>query len=302
MRDYEFVTLDVFTGQRFGGNPLAVFPDAEGLSVSEMQAIAAEFNLSETSFVLPPADPRHTAHVRIFTPRSEHPFAGHPNVGTGFVLAQRRDPAPDHLIFEEMSGLVRVHVERDGAGIVNGARIDAPRPLSIGATIPVETVAACAGLRPHELSTSVHDPVIASVGVPVVIAEVTDLDALSRASPSAHAFHHALASIPELGDRLTVHLYGRRSDDATRLRSRVFAPLEGIPEDPATGSANVTLAALLTFLDPCKSIERTFDIEQGADMGRPSRLFASALKTDAGRVTSTIGGRCVQVMRGVLQL
>ena len=99
MREYEFVTLDVFTESRFGGNPLAVFPDAEGLSGAEMQAIAAEFNLSETSFVLPPADPRHSAHVRIFTPRSEHPFAGHPNVGTGFVLAQRQQVVPDHFIF-----------------------------------------------------------------------------------------------------------------------------------------------------------------------------------------------------------
>jgi trans-2,3-dihydro-3-hydroxyanthranilate isomerase len=112
MRDYEFVTLDVFTERRFGGNPLAVFPNADGLSGAEMQAIAAEFNLSETSFVLPPADPRHTARVRIFTPRSEHPFAGHPNVGTGLVLAQRLAIVPDHFVFEEMAGLVRVYVER----------------------------------------------------------------------------------------------------------------------------------------------------------------------------------------------
>jgi trans-2,3-dihydro-3-hydroxyanthranilate isomerase len=302
MRDYEFVTLDVFTERRFGGNPLAVFPNADGLSDAEMQAIAAEFNLSETSFVLPPVDPFHTARVRVFTPRSEHPFAGHPNVGTGFVLARRLEIVPDHFIFEEMAGLVRVHVERDGAGIVIGARIDAPRPLSIGAVVPVEMVAACAGLQPDELSTAAHNPVIASVGVPVVIAEVANLDVLTRASPSARDFRDTLASLPELGKRLTVHLYAKRDDDPARLRSRVFAPLEGIPEDPATGSANVTLAALLTSLDPARNVQHTYDIEQGAEMGRPSRLFASAVKNDAGQVTATIGGRCVQIMRGVLQL
>lgn len=302
MREYEFVTLDVFTDRRFGGNPLAVFPSADGLSDAEMQAIAAEFNLSETSFVQLAADPSHTACVRVFTPRSEHPFAGHPNVGTGFVLARRLEAAPDHFIFEEMAGLVRVYVERDGASAVIGALIDAPLPLSIGRVVPVEMVAACAGLQPDELSTAAHDPVIASVGAPVVIAEVADLDILSRATPSARDFRDTLAALPELGKRLTVHLYGKRDGDPARLRSRVFAPLEGIPEDPATGSANVTLAALLTSLDPPRNVAHRYDIEHGAEMGRPSRLFASAVKNDAGQVTATIGGRCVEIMRGVLQL
>jgi trans-2,3-dihydro-3-hydroxyanthranilate isomerase len=184
---------------------------------------------------------------------------------------------------------------------VSGARIDAPRSLSTGAVVPVEMVAACTGLRPDELSTAAHDPVIASVGVPVVIAEVASLDALSRATPSARDFRDTLAAFPELS-RLTVHLYGKRDGDPTRLRSRVFAPLEGVPEDPATGSANVTLAALLTSLDPARNVEHAYDIEQGAEMGRPSRLFASAVKNDAGQVTATIGGGCVQVMRWVFQL
>ena len=302
MREYEFVTLDVFTEHRFGGNPLAVFPDAEGLSGAEMQAIAAEFNLSETSFVLPPADPNHSAHVRIFTPRSEHPFAGHPNVGTGFVLARRQEVVPDHFVFEEMAGLVRVRIERDEAGAAVGARIDAPRPLSLGAAVPVDRVAACVGLDSGELVTAAHQPVIASVGVPVVIAEVADLDVLSRARPSHRDFAETLATLPELGRRLTVHLYARRGNGPGNLRSRVFAPLEGIVEDAATGSANVTLAALLTSLDPAKDVEHSYDIEQGAEMGRPSRLFAMAIKDAAGQVTATIGGRCVPVMRGVFQL
>ena len=105
---YEFVTVDVFTTQRFGGNPLAVFPDARGLTSEQMQALAMEFNLSETTFVLPPDDPQHHAKVRIFTPRAELPFAGHPNVGTGYVLACRDDNPPEHYVFEELAGLVRV--------------------------------------------------------------------------------------------------------------------------------------------------------------------------------------------------
>ena len=119
MPTYEFVTVDVFTDRRFGGNPLAVFPDAHGLSDEQMQALAMEFNLSETTFVLPPDNPQHHAKVRIFTPRAELPFAGHPNVGTGYVLAVRDAKPPEHYVFEELAGLVRAHVQRDHAGSVD---------------------------------------------------------------------------------------------------------------------------------------------------------------------------------------
>src|SRR5215475_4165020 len=145
MAAYEFVTVDVFTTQRFGGNPLAVFPNASGLTDEQMQALAAEFNLSETTFVLPPANPQHHAKVRIFTPRTELPFAGHPNVGTGYVLATRDANPPEHYVFEELAGLVRVHVLRNGESIT-GARISAPRALSIDIDIADDVVAACASL------------------------------------------------------------------------------------------------------------------------------------------------------------
>src|SRR5215471_6352478 len=145
MAIYEFVTVDVFTDRRFGGNPLAVFPDARGLSDEQMQALAGEFNLSETTFVLPPDNPQHHAKVRIFTPRAELPFAGHPNVGTGYVLAQRDPNPPEHYVFEELAGLVRVHL------LPYGARISAPRALSIDISIPVDVVAACAGLTEDDI-------------------------------------------------------------------------------------------------------------------------------------------------------
>ncbi|HYD06843.1 MAG TPA: PhzF family phenazine biosynthesis protein, partial [Reyranella sp.] len=129
-----FQTVDVFTDRKFGGNPLAVIPDAEGLTSEQMQSIAAEFNLAETTFVLPPKDPNNTAHVRIFTPKSEMPFAGHPNVGTAFVLARMGRVSDDRLVFEEKAGLVPLDLTREH-GIVVAARLAAPQPLTLIDTV-----------------------------------------------------------------------------------------------------------------------------------------------------------------------
>src|SRR5262245_25943668 len=158
MRTCPFVTVDVFTERRFGGNPLAVFPDARGLSDTEMQALAAEFNLSETTFVLPPEDPNHTARVRIFNRTAEMPFAGHPNVGTGFVLAQQGRDKDGVLLFEELAGLVEIRVERDAHGNPVGATIAAPQPLSLGVELSTEEVAACALLQPADVIVRTHPP------------------------------------------------------------------------------------------------------------------------------------------------
>jgi trans-2,3-dihydro-3-hydroxyanthranilate isomerase len=301
MPAYEFVTVDVFTTQRFGGNPLAVFPNARGLISEQMQALAMEFNLSETTFVLPPDDPQHHAKVRIFTPRAELPFAGHPNVGTGYVLACRDDNPPEHYVFEELAGLVRVHVLRDG-DTVSGARISAPRALSIDIGIPVEVIAACAGLTEHDIATNAHDPLVASVGTPFVLAEVASVAALSRATPDIGAFRAAAAQFPEVASRFSLLLYAWRDGGAMRLATRMFAPLGGIMEDPATGSANAALAALLTSLAPGESGDLTYEILQGVEMGRPSQIIASARKTAEGPVLATVEGSCVPVMRGQVEL
>ncbi len=302
MPAYEYVTVDVFTDRRFGGNPLAVFPEASGLSDGDMQAIAAEFNLSETSFVLPPDDPRNHARVRIFTPRSELAFAGHPNVGTGYVLARRATHPPEHFTFEELAGLVRVHVLRGPEKVVTGARISAPKSLTIGDAIPVEVVAACVGLDPDDIDTRAHTPLVASVGLPFVIAETGSIESLTRAAPDLRAFRAALAQFPGAARHFPVHLYVRRDEDATRLRTRMFAPLGGTLEDPATGSANAALAALLTSLAPGVNVDLTYDIEQGIEMGRPSRIVATARKTGEGPVSATVAGDCVPVLRGQLEL
>ena len=300
MPAYDFVTVDVFTDQRFGGNPLAVFPNAAGLSDAQMQAIAREFNLSETTFVLPPDNPQNHARVRIFTPTQEMPFAGHPNVGTGYVLARAMDNPPEHLTFEEIAGLVRVHVLRGPDKQITGTRISAPRALSLGDAVPVETIAACASIPLNGILIDAHRPLKASVGTEFVIAELKNLDMLARAAPDLAAFRAAPSSGASL--RFALLLYVRRDGDATRLRARMFAPLGGVLEDPATGSATAALAALLTSLAPGENVDLHYEIEQGVEMGRPSLIIASARKTAEGPVTATVAGSCVPVMRGTLDI
>jgi trans-2,3-dihydro-3-hydroxyanthranilate isomerase len=297
-----FVTVDVFTDRRFGGTPLAVVTDAQGLSDQQMQSIAAEFNLAETTFVLPPGDPRHTAHVRIFTPKAEMPFAGHPNVGTAYVLAwagesHGRKVDRDRLVFEEKAGLVRIDLERNGDEVV-GARLAAPQRLQLGDEVAVETVAALCGIAAEQIETRNHRPVIASCGVGFVLAELTSRQALAQAVPDREAFARELPMDGAIG----VHLYVPVAEPGLEIQSRMFAPLYGVPEDPATGSANVALIGLLARLRPEPDTTITRTIGQGFDMGRPSLLQASAEKK-AGEVEATyIGGRCVPMLEGTIDL
>jgi trans-2,3-dihydro-3-hydroxyanthranilate isomerase len=302
MPAYEYVTVGVFTEKRFGGNPLAVFLNASGLTDGEMQAIAAEFNLSETTFVLPPDNPKHHAKVRIFTPKAELPFAGHPNVGTGFALARQAKNPPEHYVFEEVAGLVRVHILRDDKNEICGARISAPRAFSIENDVPVEMVAACASLPERDILTTSHTPLVASVGTPFILAEVASVEALSRASPDIGAFKALAATVSETSTRTSLHLYARVDGDATKLRARMFAPLGGVLEDPATGSANAALAGLLTSLAPGENVDLHYEIEQGVEMGRPSQIIASARKTAEGPILATVAGTCVAMMQGKLEI
>jgi trans-2,3-dihydro-3-hydroxyanthranilate isomerase len=293
MPAYRFVTVDVFTDRRFGGNPLAVFPDARGLSDADMQALAAEFNLSETTFVLPPEAPANTARVRIFNRTAEMPFAGHPNVGTGWVLAQEGRDRGGVLLFEEIAGLVEVRVDRGGGGAATGATITAPQPLSLGPEMPAGLLAECVGLDPSEVVAAAHRPVVASVGNSFVVAEVGG-GALPRAVPDTARFRRAAAEFAALGpDRLPVYLYAR--DGGSRLRARMFSPLSGTVEDAATGSAATPLAALLLSLTG--EAEARYEIAQGAEMGRPSLLRAAARRAPDG-IRATVGGDCVPVLRG----
>jgi trans-2,3-dihydro-3-hydroxyanthranilate isomerase len=296
MRSYGFVTVDVFTDRRFGGNPLAVFPDASGLSDGEMQSLAAEFNLSETTFVVPPKDPSNTARVRIFSRTSEMPFAGHPNVGTGWVLAGLGRDRDGVLRFEEIAGLVEVKVEREGKE-TRAVTIAAPQPLTLGAEMPVDLLAGCIGLGDGDIVVAAHRPVVASVGNSFCIAEVAG-DALSRAVPDTGRFRDAAKSFTALGpNRLPLYLYAREGAD--RLRARMFSPLSGTTEDPATGSAATPLAALLLSLGG--DAERRYQIRQGIEMGRPSLLLCTA-RRGADGIRASVGGGCVPVLKGEVSL
>ena len=293
-----YATVDVFTDRRFGGNPLAVFPDARGLTDAEMQQIAAETNYSETVFVLPPADPAHTARVRIFNRVSEMPFAGHPNVGTAVVLAGLGRDDDGWLRFEEPAGVVAVRVERDAGGAVTAAHVDAPQPLSLGRELPAAAVAACVGLAEDDLVLAAHPPRFASVGLPFCFVEVRP-QALGRANPDLGAFRAVAEPLPDAAERLPIHLYAHVDRATGRLATRMFSPLSGTVEDPATGSANAALAALLLHLQG--GDQATFDVVQGGELGRPSRLAASAWRTADG-VRARVGGGAVVVFTGVLRL
>ena len=292
----EFMTVDVFTETRFGGNPLAVLPDAAALNSAQMQSIAAEFNLSETTFVLPAKEAAHSAQVRIFTSKAELPFAGHPNVGTAFVLA-RRGHRHDPLIFEERAGLVPLDLLREEGAVV-GARLTAPQPLKRGRDIAPNIVAAACGLAASDIATGHHLPCIASCGTPFILAELKTRRALEAAQPRTEIFAQ---NVP-VDDATGILVYVRDGAEGIDLRTRMFAPLQGVPEDPATGSANVALAGLLASLHPEPEMSLRLRIAQGVEMGRPSLLEASAEKR-GGRVTETrIGGRCVHVMSGVIEI
>ena len=297
-----YITVDVFTDRPFGGNPLAVVPDARGLAPDQMQAIASEFNLSETTFVLPPEDPAHTAQVRIFTPRAELPFAGHPNVGTAFVLAgvaasAARPANGDTMVFEEKAGLVPLTLIRD-ASAVTGARLAAPQGLSIGERIARETVAAACSLAPEDIDTRVHEPCVASCGLPLIFAAVTSRAVLAAARPRSDVFAQQIPVSLAVG----IHLYVEAASPVADIETRMFAPLYGVIEDPATGSANVTLAALLVALAAARDARLERRISQGVDMGRPSLMVASAEKQAGKVVAAHIGGSCVSVMSGVITL
>lgn len=296
-----FVTVDVFTDQQFGGNPLAVLLNGHGLTTEQMQSIAAEFNLAETTFVLPSKDRHHTAEVRIFTPRAELPFAGHPNIGTAFVLATLGDSygniITDPLVFEEKAGLVKLDLIRNGTSII-GARLAAPQPLKRSEEIALDVVATACSIDVSDIETASHSPCIVSSGVPFVLAELKMRSSLTAARPQSEIFSKHLGA-----DRATgILLYTHDKGDDADIQARMFAPLYGIPEDPATGSANVALVGLLASLSGERDLKLQLRIAQGVDMGRPSLLEATAEKRN-GQITGMwIGGRCVAMMRGSLEL
>jgi trans-2,3-dihydro-3-hydroxyanthranilate isomerase len=295
-----YITVDVFTDRAFGGNPLAVVLDAGGLATAQMQSIASEFNYSETTFVLPPQDRTHDAQVRIFTVNREIPFAGHPNVGTAFVLATQASKPPARLKFEEKAGLVPVEILAEEGSVV-GAELTAPQALKKLMPFSAEQAAACISLTATDIRTDRHPPQIVSVGLPFLVVEVASRDALRRAKPDASAFAR---TFPCDGSD-AVYFYTRDVPpaEACDLQARMFHPgSSGLSEDPATGSATVAAAALLADLASERDGELKLRIGQGVDMNRPSLLLTRVVKQNGVVASAHVGGACVQMMEGTFPL
>lgn len=283
----DFLILDVFTEVPLTGNPLAVIPDARDLPEVRLQKIAREFNFSETTFVFPPSDPENSARVRIFTPATEIPFAGHPLIGTAVALAA--DGRPAELRFEIGIGVLPVAVRGQNAAFTSAA------PLTFGPTVAPEIVAACLGLKAADIATTTHSPQIASVGLPYCLVELASRTALDAIVTDPRAFRLATNDF-DLEQDFEIYCYW---SDGDILHARMFAPLGGIPEDPATGSAAAALAA---YLATEAASDRSLDLRQGAQMGRPSRLHVSATFRDGKLRDVTVEGAVRRIAEGRLTL
>jgi trans-2,3-dihydro-3-hydroxyanthranilate isomerase len=239
--------------------------------------------------------------VRIFTVNGELPFAGHPNVGTAFVLAARASRPPARFKFEEGAGLVSVEILQEGGSVI-GAELTAPQPLSKRTQFSVEQVAACLSLSASDIRTDRHQPQIVSVALPFLVAELTSREALRRAKPDIAGFSRILPD-----DRCdAIYFYTRdvpRAEMPRDMQARMFFPgPSGLIEDAATGSATLATAALLSDLSGERDGELKMRVGQGVDMGRPSLLLTRVRKANGAVVSTHVGGRCVQMMEGTFSL
>jgi trans-2,3-dihydro-3-hydroxyanthranilate isomerase len=290
---YRFYTADVFTSVPFTGNPLAVFPDARGLTAVQMGNIAREFNLSETVFVLPPRFSAHTRQIRIFTPAQELPFAGHPTVGTAIVLAATGyvsciiGDGDIEIVLEEAVGPVHVLI-RLANDIPVFAQLTASKTPELGPSPPARSkVAAMLSLQPSDILPEQDAVQTWSCGVPYLFVPVVDRKAVAQARPVGDLDGHA------------VFVFSRQDAE---VHARMFAPELGVVEDPATGSAAAALGGYLAARDTRRDGTRSWVIAQGVEMGRPSRL---ELEVDCvgGRVTAVrVGGSAVVISEGSIQV
>lgn len=293
-----YQVYDVFTETGLAGNPLAVVHECNGLDGDAMQRIAREFNLSETVFVLPAANPVHAAAIRIFTPNFEMPFAGHPTVGTAVALAERRESADGALIvLEEKIGDVRCIVSRGpGAAFAEFDLPELSKPLPLSATS--EMIAAALGLGPDEIGFENHEPSAWSAGVPYVMVPVKGLDAARRARLDRSLWEY-IAPQRGPGVRASAYVYCRESA-AADFHARMFTGSASTYEDPATGSALAAFSGTIVHFDRPTDGAWSGWVEQGVEMGRPSRLRLE-IDVEGGEATSArIGGHAVKTAEGRL--
>ncbi len=307
MSTHRFVTLDVFTDRLFGGNQLAVFPDATGIPEEALLEITREFNFSETTFCYPPADPAHTRRVRIFTPGAEVPFAGHPTVGTAAALALQEGvsgagAAQDgvaRFVFELGVGPVAVDVRLESDRIA-WAEFGVAKLPEVGPAAPgLSVLAEILSLEASELMGGAMSPQPVSCGLPFLMVPVKSLDALARSRVRMEAWERTLQRswAPDL------FVVARDPDGGPHhWRARMYGPGFRVAEDPATGSAAAAFGGWLATKEPATDGTFAWTIDQGVEMGRPSRIDVRASKAE-GAVTSVhVAGRAVRMTEGTLTL
>ena len=300
--EYQFYTADVFSQQTFGGNPLAVFPQALGLKSWQMQKIAGEINYSETVFVLPPETAEGTRRLRIFTPKAELPFAGHPTVGTAYVLAYIGEIVLDKpeitIIFEEGVGPVPVKILSE-SGKPTYTELTAAQLPEFGLNVPdIEDLAEMLSLDLEDFLTGDYSPQAVSCGLPFLFIPLNSQKALARAKLKRDRWNSLLAN--DWANCVYLFTF-ETSNKSVFLRSRMFAPSLGIEEDPATGSAAAALGGYLGIRDQRDGILQ-WQIEQGIVMGRPSSLTVQTFKKEGLIQKICVGGSSVMVIQGVMEI
>lgn len=301
-KEIRYSIVDVFTDTPFAGNPLAVIHDGSNLSTDEMQKIATEFGFSESSVICHPDNDQTNAKVRIFTPHEEIPFAGHPNIGTAWVIANKKTAAvyndSENLIFDEKGGIVDVTLKSEDDK-VTGANIIAPQELEIYGHPDFNLMAECLGLSNDQLIASGEIPCVASVGLPFAFVEVDNVESLGAIKLNLSAFEKAAELGPKTVDDFCICAFCVIKEDGHNIyvRSRVFSPLASPVEDPATGSASGALGSLLANKYNCAPL--TVFITQGVEMGRRSNITVTIPQIPCQPI---ISGHCVLISDGIIFL
>jgi trans-2,3-dihydro-3-hydroxyanthranilate isomerase len=292
---YTFDIVDVFSSTPFGGNQLAVLPDAAALSTDGMQKIAREFNFGETAFVLPQSAP-NTYRVRIFSPRTELDFAGHPSVGTACALVMRqrvRLSDPIRLILEENVGPVMVDVVRQNGGFHGALTLAGKIEAPTGAPSPTD-VAAVLSIEPGEVS----QVFFAGVGVPLCFAQLKSNEAVDRAAINRSAWAATLSRAwsPH------IFFFAGHLHDGGKLYARMWAPALGVEEDAATGGACAALVGVMASKPDFGGTAYRLSIQQGVSIGRRSEIEAEARKSDGVVTSVSVGGATTHVASGEIDV
>lgn len=301
--NYSFYTVDVFTDTIFGGNQLAVFPNAEGLSSEIMQKIAAEFNFSETVFILPPTDSNNTKKLRIFTPTQELPFAGHPTLGAAYILGITDEWLQNNndcnIIFEEGVGLVSVNIEFKNKQPIY-TELTSPQLPEFSDEIPsIEELASILSLQVEDFRQDNYTPQAVSCGLPFLFVPLHNREALKRIKLNSDRWQKILGNA--WASSLYVFCFDPENK-GSHIRARMFAPGLGVTEDPATGSAATAFGGYLGIREIEKKGQFHWRIEQGFEMGRPSFLEVKTEKIEGKINKISVGGSSVLVSQGTMNI